>query len=279
MAQGGGLTFLFTDIEGSTRLVDELQEGWGLTLRTCRRMVLNVLEQHGGREFGAEGDGQFFVFSSPEDAAIAAIATEQKVSSTEWPGEVDLRIRIAIHCGPVRVSGGEYIGRTIHEVARISSAANGGQILASLEVARALRRSEAVDVVSLGIYALRGLPEPRELFGITAPGRPGLAVPPRAARAGGRPITIWQREVSEPVPAARPDAPASPRIDWLALVPGVEVRIDTTKSDTADTTSVRVTVLHGGEVVEEYDGLSIDGQSGVARVVNTWSRLVKITVE
>src|SRR5258706_1824020 len=87
---------------------------------------------------GTEGDALFFTFSTPAQGVAAAVAAQQKVEHYAWPDELRLRVRIGVHHGPVRVSGGEYVGLTVHEVSRICAAAHGGQILCSSRVANAL---------------------------------------------------------------------------------------------------------------------------------------------
>ena len=260
MEQAGGLTFLFTDIEGSTRLVEQLASGWGLTLRTCRRMVTNVFEQHGGREFGSEGDGQFFVFPSAPAAAQAALAARDRVANALWPEGVSLRMRMALHCGPVRISGGEYVGQTVHEVARMCAAANGGQVLCSAAVAETLDDLEARP---LGLYELRGIAGARELYEVCPRGATAAPVPPRdATRAGGRRITVWRRDDDG---LTTTDA----GLGWRALVPDVDVVID--KNDDA---TLRITVFVGSEVHEEYDGVPRSAMA--ADVINGVSRLIRI---
>ena len=259
MEPSGGLTFLFTDIEGSTRLVEQLASGWGLTLRTCRRMVTNVFEQHGGREFGSEGDGQFFVFPSAPAAAQAALTARDRVANARWPEGVSLRMRMALHCGPVRISGGEYVGQTVHEVARMCAAANGGQVLCSAAVAETL---DGLDARPLGLYELRGIAGPRELYEVCPLGTTVAPIPPRdATRAGGRRITIWRRDDGVPTTDAG--------LGWRALVPGVDVVID--KNDDG---TLRITVFADGEVHEEYDGVPHGAMA--ADVVNGVSRLIRI---
>jgi len=269
---GGGLTFVFTDIEGSTRLVEELEVGWGLALRICRRILETAFDAHGGRVFGNEGDGQFFVFPTPVAAASAAVDAQRRISASEWPEGIAFRVRMGIHCGPVRVSGGEYVGLTIHEVARICSAANGGQVLCSAAVADALASCPDIDAVNLGRYVLRGIAGSRDLFQLAADGLDGDPVSPReAVREGGRRVTIWRRE--PPAPRV-PDGAGDGRVEWRPKVPGVEVIIRTTTEGGAEL--MRVTVLRDGVVEEEYDGLTIGGACDISDIVNTCSRLISI---
>ena len=272
MTGGGGLTFVFTDIEGSTRLVDELAAGWGLALRICRRILESAFAAHGGRVFGNEGDGQFFVFPTPEEAAAGAIDAQRRIASSEWPEGISFRVRMGVHCGPVRVSGGEYVGLTIHEVARICAAANGGQVLCSAPVAEAVASCAGIDAVPLGRYVLRGIAGGRELFQISADGLDAELTPPRdAVREGGRRITIWRRQ---PPGTASSNVVAAPQVEWQPRVPGVEVVVRRTVDGDAEL--IRVTVLRDGTVEEEYDGLTVGGACDIAEIVNACSRLISI---
>lgn len=267
----GGLSFVFTDIEGSTRLVNELKTGYGLALRVCRRLLVNTFEPFGGREFGNEGDGQFFVFPTPAAAATAAVEAQRRMASADLPGAGGFRVRIGVHCGPVRLSGGEYVGLTIHEVARICAAAHGGQVLCSEVVARAVRRESAdLEVVDLGRYTLRGLAGGRSLFEVLAAGLEHEAAPLReAVREGGRRATVWHRG-----PAADGLTPSPADLDWTPLAAGVEVAIY--RRDDDGTEVLRITVTKDGTVEEEYDGLTIGGACDAATLVNGTSRLIKL---
>ncbi len=115
----GGLTLVFTDIEGSTVLLRELQGSYGLLLRVHHRMLERAFEEHRGRSMGSEGDSVFFVFPTAHDAVLGAVTAQQRVEHHSWPDGVRLRVRIGIHSGPVTISGGEYVGLTVHEVSRI----------------------------------------------------------------------------------------------------------------------------------------------------------------
>ena len=265
------MTFVFSDIEGSTRLVRELQTGYGLALRVCRRILVNAFAERGGREFGSEGDGQFFVFSSAVDAAHAAQEAQGRIANARWPEGIVLKVRMGIHCGPVRVSGGEYVGMTVHEVARVCAAANGGQILCTRRVAQDLALEPGLDVRELGRFVLRGVEESHVLFQVCAAGAEDECLPPRdAVREGGRRVVIWRRHLE--VGAAEGRAGAD--VTWTPLVPGVEVSVQRLPDGPVDV--VRLTVWRDGVVEEEYDGLTIGGATDAASVVNACSRLISI---
>src|SRR5688500_5115009 len=103
---GGGLTFVFTDIEGSTHLVRELASSYSLALRIHRRILQSCADARRGSEVGTEGDAVFFVFPDPLDALEAAVEAQIKIDNYAWPDDLALRVRMGIHTGPVMISGG-----------------------------------------------------------------------------------------------------------------------------------------------------------------------------
>lgn len=273
--QPGGLTFVFTDIEGSTALVRDLQSTYGLALRIHRRLVQACFEAEGGSEFGTEGDGLFYVFSAPSRAVAGAIAAQQKVESYDWPDGIAMRVRIGLHRGPVTISGGEYVGITVHEVARICAAAHGGQILCSGSVLSGLSETpDSVEFRKLGAYTMRGLPEPYDLFQVCVPGTDADFPPPRdALREGGVRLAIWRRAAGE----TDPETPADLEFcapDDSALGPAIGVE----RLPASGTTSAafRLIVYKDGVVEEEFDGLTVGGATDAASILSTHSRLIRV---
>jgi class 3 adenylate cyclase len=272
----GGLTLVFTDIEGSTVLLRELQGTYGLLLRVHQRMLERAFEEHRGRSMGSEGDSLFFVFPTATDAVAAAVTAQQRVENHEWPAGVQLRVRIGVHSGPVTISGGEYVGLTVHETARICAVAHGGQIICSSSVAGVLRRdSAAAPLRDLGTFVLRGFPEGTRLFQVCAPGLqlefPALR---DTVRAGGTRVSVWFREPS----AARRDEPAFDALGFETvrgepLGAGTEVEVLPAPRAGA----FRLIVSRDGVVEEEFDGLTLGGATDAAAVVNAHSRLIRIT--
>jgi class 3 adenylate cyclase len=272
----GGLTLVFTDIEGSTVLLRELKGTYGLLLRVHQRMLERAFEEHRGRSMGSEGDSLFFVFPTATDAVAAAITAQQRVENHEWPAGVRLRVRIGVHSGPVTISGGEYVGLTVHETARICAVAHGGQIICSSSVAGVLRQdSAAAPLRDLGTFVLRGFPEGTRLFQVCAPGLqlefPALR---DTVRAGGTRVSVWFRESS----AGRRDAPALDALGFETvggepLGAGTEVEVLPAPRAGA----FRLIVSRDGVVEEEFDGLTLGGATDAAAVVNAHSRLIRIT--
>ncbi|OGO57103.1 MAG: hypothetical protein A2V85_18000 [Chloroflexi bacterium RBG_16_72_14] len=133
----GTVTFLFTDIEGSTRLVAEVGDtAYGAILDTERRLVVDAAVAEGGVPFGSEGDAHFVAFGSAVAAIRAAVAAQRALAGHAWAAG-PVRVRMGIHSGEVQVAGDDYLGLEVHRVARIAAAGHGGQVLVS-DVTRAL---------------------------------------------------------------------------------------------------------------------------------------------
>lgn len=284
MAPRVGLTFLFTDIEGSTQLVEELGSGYSLALRVHRSVLNACFDRCGGKEFGSEGDALFAVFSKRADALTCAIDAQRRIEGYAWPEGARLRVRIGVTTGPARISGGEYVGVPVHEAARVCAAAHGGQILCSTELGEPVdTRPPEGTFRDLGTYHLRGIADPRRLLQLCVPDLDQDFPPPREAlRDGGRRVTIWRREdptsrTRHPQGAPAADAAAEPVIvalDGSVLAGGVEVEVRRASSG-ADG-AFRLIVRCDGRVEEEFDGLTVGGATDAATIVNAHSRFVRI---
>jgi predicted ATPase len=126
------VTLLFTDIEGSTRLLERLGDGYAEALAGHRRILRSAFERHGGVEVGSEGDALFVAFASATEALAAA--REGQAALAEWG---DVRVRMGLHTGEPLIHDGEYVGMDVHRAARVMAAGHGGQILLT-EATRAL---------------------------------------------------------------------------------------------------------------------------------------------
>ena len=127
----GTVTFLFTDIEGSTRLLHELGERYAEVLYAHRRVLREAFDEQGGVEVDTQGDAFFVAFADAEGAAAAAVEAQRTLASYPWPGELPLRVRMGLHTGEPLVFDEGYVGVDVHRGARICSAAYGGQVLVS----------------------------------------------------------------------------------------------------------------------------------------------------
>ena len=135
---GGTVTLLFSDIEGSTRLLECLGDGYSGVLDEHRRIIRGALGAHGGHEVRTEGDAFFVAFARAGDAVRAAVAAQRGLASCAWPGGVVVRVRMGVHTGEPRVVGGDYVGIDVHCAARICSVAHGGQVVVSESTERVL---------------------------------------------------------------------------------------------------------------------------------------------
>ncbi|HKY47975.1 MAG TPA: adenylate/guanylate cyclase domain-containing protein [Acidimicrobiia bacterium] len=127
----GTVTFLFTDIEGSTRLLQEIGPDYGTVLDDHSRIIRGAIAGHSGMVVSTEGDSFFAVFTSPEDAVAAAVELQRKLEAHEWPSGARIRVRTGIHTGEGAIGGDNYVGIDVHRAARIAAAGHGGQVLLS----------------------------------------------------------------------------------------------------------------------------------------------------
>jgi predicted ATPase/class 3 adenylate cyclase len=158
-------TFLFTDLEGSTRLLERLGDDYADILGEHWRLLREAATAGGGEEFGAEGDAMFFAFETASAAAQAAVAAQLALLDHPWPDGVGVRVRMALHTGDARIVFGSWVGLALHHAARICAAGHGGQILVSPVTTRLLaeQRPPGLRVETLGEYRLRDVTEPQEL--------------------------------------------------------------------------------------------------------------------
>src|SRR5215216_4983564 len=162
----GHVTFLLTDIEGSTALLARLGDRYAALLTDVRRRVRAAVRHAGGREVSARGDDVFAVFEAAPAAVEAAVAIQRAMRAGAWPEGRDVRLRIGLHRGRPTLTDTGYVGLSVHAAARICFAAHGGQIVLSAPVRSGIFDSlpEGVRLRGLGAWRFRGLPEPVHLF-------------------------------------------------------------------------------------------------------------------
>lgn len=182
----GTITFLFSDIEGSTRLVQELGPNeYGKLLEEHQRIIRAAIATNGGIEQGTEGDSFVVIYRDPGRAAATAIAVQRQLAAAEWPPGHQVRVRIGLHTGQAVRGGDEYVGIDINRAARIAAAGHGGQILVS-DSTRALiahALPEKSSFRDLGEHRLKDLEAPEHLFQLDVDGLP-TAFPPLRGSAG-----------------------------------------------------------------------------------------------
>jgi class 3 adenylate cyclase len=162
----GHITFLLTDIEGSTELLGRLDDRYAALLADVRRLVRAAVRRAGGREVSARGDDVFAVFERAPGALEAALAIQRAMRDAAWPEQSTVRLRIGLHRGRPALTETGYVGLSVHAAARICFAAHGGQIVMSAAVRGAVLEAlpEGVSLKSLGAWRFRGLPEPIVIF-------------------------------------------------------------------------------------------------------------------
>ena len=161
------LTFLFTDIEGSTALLRRLGEDvYADVLAEHHHLIRSCLAAHGGREVSTQGDGFFAVFSSPKACASAVIEMQRGFSAHAWPAGEQLRVRMGVHFGEASENVTGLYGLEVHRAARIAAVAHGGQILLSATAAVLVRDSlpMGASLRDLGLYRLKDLGRSEQIF-------------------------------------------------------------------------------------------------------------------
>jgi predicted ATPase/class 3 adenylate cyclase len=202
----GTVTFLFTDIEGSTRLVQELGSRFREVLEAHHVILRRAISAHRGVEVSTEGDAFFAAFPSATDAVSAAVAAQSELVATSWPNDVEIRVRMGLHTGNGELGGDNYIGVDVHRAARIAAAGHGGQVLLS-ESTRALVEPalpEAVDLRDLGQHRLKDIQATERLYQLVIAGLPSdfpalrtLDASPTNLVAPASPLVGRDRELME----------------------------------------------------------------------------------
>jgi predicted ATPase/class 3 adenylate cyclase len=176
----GDVTFLLTDIEGSTRLVHELGSEFKPVLERHHAILRRAIDDNRGLEVSTEGDAFFAVFQSAADAVGAAVSGQRALAAETWPTGVSVLVRMGLHTGEAVLGGDNYMGVDVHRAARIAGAAHGGQVLMS-ETTRALvdgHLADGVGLRDLGRHRLKDLPEPEHLHQLVIAGlRDGFPAP------------------------------------------------------------------------------------------------------
>jgi class 3 adenylate cyclase len=152
----GTVTFLFTDIEGSTLLLRELGEAYIEAFAEHRRILREAFHRHSGVEVGTGGDAFFVVFRS----AAQAVAAATEAQASLWPGPI--RVRMGLHTGEPYISEGDYVGLDVHMAARIAASGHGGQVVLSAETQVLL--GDDVPLLDLGEHRLKDFDDPVQLF-------------------------------------------------------------------------------------------------------------------
>ena len=210
------LTFLFTDIEGSTALLRRVgQDVYEQVLAGHHSIIRSGLAAHDGREVDTQGDGFFAVFSSPAACVAAVIQMQQALQAHAWPAGEHVRVRMGVHTGEASTTATGLVGLDVHRAARVAAAGHGGQVLLSQTSAALVREAlpPGAALRDLGVHRLKDLGGPERIFQLTAAGLqaefPPLRTVPGGAAAATRTLprdlasfTGRQHELAELVDAA-----------------------------------------------------------------------------
>jgi DNA-binding NarL/FixJ family response regulator/class 3 adenylate cyclase len=168
----GTVTFLFSDVEGSTELLRRLREGYADVMADHERLLRSAFQAAGGHEISTQGDSFFVAFRKPKDAVRAAVEAQRAVARHPWPEETQMRVRIGIHTGEATVADDRYVGLAVHRAARICAAAHGGQVLLSQTTQALLEEEEVLDELEfrdLGPRRLKDFDRPVRIYQLLAP--------------------------------------------------------------------------------------------------------------
>jgi len=231
---------LFTDIEGSTRLLDRLgPTRYGDALELHRRLLRQAFQRHAGYEVDTEGDAFFVSFASAGEAVAAAAEAQQALVHVDWPEGLPIRVRMGLHTGEPVAAPPKYVGLDVHKAARIMAAGHGGQVLMSAATRRA---AENVPVVPLGEHRLKDLMQPEALYQLEIVGLPSEF--PALKTLGNRPTNLpvqpneligREREVAE----------------VTELLRDARVRV-VTLTGPGGTGKTRLAMQAGAELLEEF---------------------------
>jgi class 3 adenylate cyclase len=181
----GSVTFLMTDIEGSTALLLQLGDRYARALTDTRRIARAAVRRAGGWEVDARADEFFAVFNHAHQAIGASLGIQRSLRDHQWPDGAQVRLRMGIHSGRPTLTDGGYVGVSVHTAARITGLAYGGQILLSRAALTSLgdERPEEITFVDLGEHHLRGLGA-HALFYVSVADLPGDFPPPPTSAVG-----------------------------------------------------------------------------------------------
>ena len=243
----GTVTLFFTDVEGSTRLLQELGRGYEAALGEHHRIVRKELDRHGGCEVDTQGEAFFAAFARASDAVAAAVDVQRAF------GAHPFGVRIGVHTGQPRIAETGYVGLDVPRAARICAAGHGGQVLLSQTTRELI--GEEFEVRDLGLHRLKDLSQPQRLYQLVADGVAASFPPLR---------TLESRSTNLPVQST----PLIGRERELAAVTSLvrqeQVRL-VTLTGAAGSGKTRLALQAGAELIEEFaDGVFVVGLVGVA---------------
>jgi DNA-binding NarL/FixJ family response regulator/class 3 adenylate cyclase len=190
----GTVTLVFTDVEGSTQLVQQLGDGYAQVLADHRRLLRDAVASGEGHVVDHRGDEFFVAFGDARRAADSIVALQRAFADHDWPQGIELRVRVGMHTGEPAIREETYFGLDVHRAARICQAGSGGQVLVSQRTHEELDAEH--DLLDLGDHELPGLPDLERLYQLNVPGLPIDFPPLSSARKGFRGMRIVLAEDS-----------------------------------------------------------------------------------
>jgi len=181
----GTITLLFTDIEGSTRLLQQLGEKYTALLAQQQQLLREACEMHNGRMMDSQGDSLFVAFPRAIDAIKAVVQSQRALAAQTWTSDVSIRVRMGLHTGEPQISAVGYVGIDVHRAARIAAAAHGGQVLLSQTTYDLVvgELPEGITLRDLGEHRLKDLRHPKHLYQLVIPGLPNDFPPIKSLEA------------------------------------------------------------------------------------------------
>jgi predicted ATPase/class 3 adenylate cyclase len=173
----GTVTFLFTDVVGSTPLWDRFPELMAQALEVHDRLIERAISEHGGHVFSTAGDSYAAAFATASAAVSAGLAAQAELVSQVWPGGLELEVRMGAHTGDAQERDDDYFGPVVNRAARLMGAANGGQFVISTVTAALAPPGNGVQHVRLGAAQVKGIVDPIHVVGVSGPGAPWIDRP------------------------------------------------------------------------------------------------------
>ncbi len=197
----GTVTFVFTDIEGSTALLKQLGDRYAEVLSEHRRIVRDTFTEANGAEIDTQGDAFFFAFTRARDAVQAAVEAQRAHAATAWPEDATVRVRMGLHTGEPALGSEGYLGLDVVRAARICTVAKGGNVLLS-ETTRSLVGSslpEGVSMAPLGQRHLKDLDQPEQVYELAIEGVQATPVEETQAGEVDEPIADFKSRLREQI--------------------------------------------------------------------------------
>jgi predicted ATPase/class 3 adenylate cyclase len=241
----GTVTFLFTDIEGSTRLWERNPEAMQQALARHDEILRDVIEQHGGYDFKTVGDAFCCAFSTASDALEAALVAQRALLGAKWGDTGPLRVRMTLHTGATEERDGDYFGPPLNRVARLLSAGHGGQVLLSAAAQEMVRDQlpAGTGLRDLGELRLKDLFRPERVFQLVASDLPSEFPPLRTLDYYRNNLPI------QPTPLVGREKEVAEVCEWLSRP---EVRL-LTLTGAGGTGKTRLALQAAAELTEEFE--------------------------